>query len=45
VAIWQDEPWYIVAVYGALMGFLLQALRRDSVRRKVAKSMASKSTS
>ncbi|MET7490591.1 hypothetical protein [Streptomyces sp. NPDC005538] len=33
-AVWQLEAWYVVAVYGALMGVLLSALRRESARRK-----------
>ncbi|KAB7835697.1 hypothetical protein [Streptomyces mobaraensis] len=39
-AIWQDKPWYICAVYGGLMGLLLPALRRESIRRKAAKTVS-----
>ena len=44
-AIWQDKHWYVVAIYGGLLGRLLHALRQESVRRKAAKSTASKLTS
>ncbi|MFJ5817324.1 hypothetical protein ACIQGT_26020 [Streptomyces sp. NPDC093108] len=42
-AIWQEKPWYVVAFYSGLMGFVSSALRRESMRRKAAKSTVSKS--
>ncbi|MGW0889171.1 hypothetical protein ACWDYA_13495 [Micrococcus luteus] len=42
-AVWQNEDWYVVAIYGGLMGLLLSALRRESVRRKSAPSTTTKS--
>lgn len=42
-AVVQTEDWYVVAIYGGLLGILLGALRRESVRRKSAKSPAAKS--
>ncbi|MET7490526.1 hypothetical protein [Streptomyces sp. NPDC005538] len=44
-AVVQMEAWYVVAVYGALLGLLLSALRRESVRRKSAPSTTTKSKS
>jgi hypothetical protein len=41
-AVWQTKAWYVVAAYGALLGLLLPALRRESVRRKAAPSTTTK---
>ncbi|MFJ5820046.1 hypothetical protein ACIQGT_40105 [Streptomyces sp. NPDC093108] len=41
-AIWQEKPWYVVAFYGGLMGFVFPALRRESMRCRAAKSTVSK---
>ncbi|MFH0245920.1 hypothetical protein ACGRHY_26695 [Streptomyces sp. HK10] len=40
VVIWQDKPWYVCAGYGGLTGLLLPALRRESIRRKAAKTVS-----
>jgi len=42
-AVLQTEAWYVVAIYGGLMGVLLSALRRESGRRKSAPSTTTKS--
>jgi hypothetical protein len=43
-AVWQDERWYFLALYGGLMGLLLSALRRESVRSKADKNTESHPT-
>ncbi|MFJ3575930.1 hypothetical protein [Streptomyces rubiginosohelvolus] len=42
VAVWQEKPWYVVALLGGLMGIVFPALRRE-MRRNAAGSTASKS--
>ncbi|MEU5196064.1 hypothetical protein AB0G86_18740 [Streptomyces scabiei] len=42
-AVWQTDAWYIVVIYGGLMGLLLSALRRENVRQKSAPSTTTKS--
>ncbi|MFD8609476.1 hypothetical protein [Streptomyces sp. NPDC059631] len=37
-SLWQDDPWYIDAVYGGLAGLLVPALHQEIVRRKAAKT-------
>ncbi|MFB6984572.1 hypothetical protein ACNPQN_32610 [Streptomyces sp. NPDC056297] len=32
------KDWYVVAVFGGLLGLLLSALRRESTRQKAARS-------
>ncbi|MFI0813645.1 hypothetical protein [Streptomyces echinatus] len=39
-AVWQDEPWYIGAIYGGLVGLIVPALCREIIRRKAAKPVS-----